>query len=140
MAYDYDRMDAEEQGGGAFLMGLLAGTVLGAGLGMLFAPKSGSALRTELADGANRLRRTAADTYTQASERVGHWVERGREAYNTAREGPGRTTSQGPDYQGTDYQGSDYRGSSTGSQTGTGQTPGNTASQPWSTTTTPRTT
>ena len=133
MAYDYDRMEAEEQGGGAFLMGLLAGTVLGAGLGMLFAPKSGSALRTDLADSATRLRRTAADTYTQASERVGHWVERGREAYNTAREGADRTTAQG-----TDYQGGDYRGSSTGSQTGTGQTAGNTASQPWSTTT-PRT-
>ncbi len=40
MAYEYDRVERED-GGGSFLMGLLAGTVLGAGLGMLFAPKAG---------------------------------------------------------------------------------------------------
>ena len=58
MAYEYDRFEREE-GGGSFLMGLLAGTVLGAGLGMLFAPKAGSELRsqlgTQLADGTGRL-------------------------------------------------------------------------------------
>ena len=36
---DYDRYDNE--GGGGFMMGLLTGTVLGAGLGMLLAPKAG---------------------------------------------------------------------------------------------------
>jgi gas vesicle protein len=44
MAYEYDRLERED-GGSSFLMGLLAGTVLGAGLGMLFAPKAGSDLR-----------------------------------------------------------------------------------------------
>jgi len=34
MAYEYDRLERED-GGGSFLMGLLAGTVLGAGLGIL---------------------------------------------------------------------------------------------------------
>ena len=34
LAYEYDRLERED-GGGSFLMGLLAGTVLGAGLGML---------------------------------------------------------------------------------------------------------
>ena len=47
MAYEYDRFEREE-GGGSFLMGLLAGTVLGAGLGMLFAPKAGSELRSQI--------------------------------------------------------------------------------------------
>jgi gas vesicle protein len=47
MAYEYDRFEREENGG-SFLMGLLAGTVLGAGLGMLFAPKAGSELRSQL--------------------------------------------------------------------------------------------
>ena len=51
MAYEYDRLEREE-GGGSFLMGLLAGTVLGAGLGMLFAPKAGSELRSQLSDSA----------------------------------------------------------------------------------------
>ena len=36
MAYEYDRFERED-GGGSFLMGLLAGTVLGAGLFLLTA-------------------------------------------------------------------------------------------------------
>jgi len=71
MAYEYDRFEREE-GGGAFLMGLLAGTVLGAGLGMLFAPKSGSELRSQLgsqiSDQTTRLREKADQTYNQASD------------------------------------------------------------------------
>ena len=57
MAYEYDRFERED-GGGSFLMGLLAGTVLGAGLGMLFAPKPGSELRTKLDEQAGKLRST----------------------------------------------------------------------------------
>jgi hypothetical protein len=67
MAYEYDRFERED-GGGSFLMGLLAGTVLGAGLGMLFAPKAGNELRNQLGEQAGRLRTTANDTYTQATE------------------------------------------------------------------------
>lgn len=84
MAYEYDRLEREE-GGGSFLMGLLAGTVLGAGLGMLFAPKAGSELRSQLSDSANRLRTQAGDTYQQASEKVSQMMDRGREAYDRAR-------------------------------------------------------
>jgi hypothetical protein len=90
MAYEYDRFERED-GGGAFLMGLLAGTVLGAGLGMLFAPKAGSELRTQLQDSANKLQRAAADGYQQASEKVTRVVEKGREAYDRA-----RSESSGP--------------------------------------------
>ncbi len=84
MAYEYDRMEREE-GSGSFLMGLLAGTVLGAGLGMLFAPKPGSELRSQLGEQAGRLRSTANDTYQQATEKVSQMVDRGREAYDRAR-------------------------------------------------------
>src|SRR6266540_43199 len=84
MAYEYDRLERED-GGGSFLMGLLAGTVLGAGLGMLFAPKPGSELRSQLGEQAGRLRTTAADGYSQATERVSQIVDRGREAYERAR-------------------------------------------------------
>lgn len=84
MAYEYDRFEKEE-GGGSFLMGLLAGTVLGAGLGMLFAPKTGSELRSQLGEQAGKLRSTAADGYSQASEKVSQMVDRGREAYDRAR-------------------------------------------------------
>jgi gas vesicle protein len=88
MAYEYDRFEKEE-GGGSFLMGLLAGTVLGAGLGMLFAPKAGSELRSQLGEQAGRLRNQATDGYQQASEKVSQIVDRGREAYDRARTGSG---------------------------------------------------
>ena len=90
MAYEYDRLEREE-GGGSFLMGLLAGTVLGAGLGMLFAPKAGTELRNQLSEQAGRLRSTANDTYQQASEKVSQIVDRGREAYDRARSSAGNT-------------------------------------------------
>lgn len=84
MAYEYDRLEREE-GGGSFLMGLLAGTVLGAGLGMLFAPKAGNELRNQLTEQAGRLRSTAGESYGQATEKVHQMVDRGREAYDRAR-------------------------------------------------------
>lgn len=84
MAYEYDRFERED-GGGSFLMGLLAGTVLGAGLGMLFAPKAGNELRNQLGESATRLRSTAEGTYGQATEKVHQMMDRGREAYDRAR-------------------------------------------------------
>jgi gas vesicle protein len=91
MAYEYDRFERED-GGGSFLMGLLAGTVLGAGLGMLFAPKTGSELRSQIGEQAGKLRSTATDTYQQASEKVSQIVDRGREAYDRARSSVGSTS------------------------------------------------
>jgi gas vesicle protein len=98
MAYEYDRVERED-GGGSFLMGLLAGTVLGAGLGMLFAPKAGSEVRKQLSEQASRLRTSASDTYnqasekvsqtySQASEKVSQMVDRGRDAYERAKTQP----------------------------------------------------
>jgi len=84
MAYEYDRLERED-GGGSFLMGLLAGTVLGAGLGMLFAPKAGSELRNQLSDQAGKLKSTANDTYAQATDKVSQMVDRGKDAYDRAR-------------------------------------------------------
>ena len=113
MAYETDRVERED-GGGSFLMGLLAGTVLGAGLGMLFAPKAGAETRKQLSEQATRLRSTATDTIhqasdklsqvsqqaseklshvshqasakvSQASDKVSQIVDRGREAYDRAK-------------------------------------------------------
>ena len=92
MAYEYDRMERED-GGGSFLMGLLAGTVLGAGLGMLFAPKAGADVRKQISEQANRLRSSANETYSQASEKVSQIVDRGREAYERARGSAASATS-----------------------------------------------
>ncbi|HYT69688.1 MAG TPA: YtxH domain-containing protein [Vicinamibacterales bacterium] len=113
MAYEYDRFEREE-GGGSFLMGLLAGTVLGAGLGMLFAPKAGSELRsqlgTQIADQTGRLREVADQSYQQASEKVSQIVDRGREAYDRARSSVGNMAAAGT---------SGSTGSTTGGNTGT---------------------
>jgi len=102
MGYEYDRIERED-GGGSFLMGLLAGTVLGAGLGMLFAPKAGSEVRKQLSEQANRLRSTANETYnqasekiSQASEKVSQIVDRGREAYDRTRGSSTGMPTSGP--------------------------------------------
>lgn len=110
MAYEYDRYERED-GGGSFLMGLLAGTVLGAGLGMLFAPKAGNELRSQLGESAGRIRTSANDAYQQASEKVTEMVDRGKDAYQRA-----RTTEPGGD------------GQSTSGTSGTSGTAGNTGS------------
>ena len=98
MAYEYDRFEREE-GGGSFLMGLLAGTVLGAGLGMLFAPKSGSELRSQIgsqvADQTGKIREAAEPYYQQATEKVSQIVDRGREAYDRARSSVSSMAAQG---------------------------------------------
>jgi hypothetical protein len=120
MAYEYDRFERED-GGGSFLMGLLAGTVLGAGLGMLFAPRAGSDLRHQLTEQTGRLRSTANDAYSQASERVSQMVDRGREAFDRARTGSGPGTTDGTMTGGAESAGGlGNLGSGTGSGTGTG--------------------
>ena len=119
MTYEYDRFEREE-GSGAFLMGLLAGTVLGAGLGMLFAPRAGSELRTQLSDQAGRLRNTATDAYQQVSEKVTHFAERGREAYDKARSSVATGTTGDQTTGATGTTGSSYGTS------GYGTTPGGT--------------
>ena len=123
MAYEYDRFERED-GGGSFLMGLLAGTVLGAGLGMLFAPRPGSELRTQLGDQASKLRTTAGGAYSQVGERVTQIVDRGREAYDRARTstdsgnmGSGSTGSTGASTSGSGNTGSMAGSSYTGAST-----------------------
>jgi len=83
MADGYDRFDNNEGGGGgSFVMGLLTGTVLGAGLGILFAPKAGSELRGQISEQAGNLANQASEGYRRASENAGQWAEKGKEAAN----------------------------------------------------------
>ena len=53
MADGHDRFDGDDENAGNFLTGLLAGTVLGAGIGMLFAPKDASDPRHQMGDQAS---------------------------------------------------------------------------------------
>lgn len=89
----------EQEGGGAgFMIGLLTGTVLGAGLGMLFAPKAGSELRGQLSEQAGNLGRAAQDQYRRATDTASNLVEKGRETYERAREAVGRGVEEAQQY------------------------------------------
>src|SRR4030095_3463082 len=102
MGDGYDRFDNEGgSGGGSFVMGLLTGTVLGAGLGMVFAPKAGSELRNQVSEQAGNLANKASagyrraseaanDSYRRASETAGELADRGREMYDKARDAVNR--------------------------------------------------
>lgn len=58
-----------------FVIGLLTGTVVGAGLMMWLAPRSASELRQRVTDSARKLGQRASEQYEQASTRVGGAVE-----------------------------------------------------------------
>jgi gas vesicle protein len=79
MSDRYDPFDSNG-GGGRFVMGLLAGTVLGVGLGMLFAPKAGSELRNQFSEQAGALVNRAQEGYRKVTENAGRWGEKGKEA------------------------------------------------------------
>jgi gas vesicle protein len=87
MADGYDRFENEGNGGGgSFVMGLLTGTVLGAGLGILFAPKAGSELRNQLSEQAGTLANQAQDGIRKVTENAGEWADRGRDMYGKAKD------------------------------------------------------
>jgi gas vesicle protein len=98
MADSFDRYDNEAGGGGGFMMGLLTGTVLGAGLGMLLAPKAGSDLRGAIGEQARNLGNAASEQYKKASEVAGTWAERGREVVDKAREAVSRSADEARSY------------------------------------------
>lgn len=57
-----------------FVLGLIAGGVVGAGLGMLFAPRAVLDVRRRAADSARSLGHAASDRYREASTRIGDAV------------------------------------------------------------------
>src|ERR1700674_1787765 len=68
-----------DEGGGSFLLGLFTGTLVGVGLGMLFAPRAGSELRDQLSEQAGALADQAQEGYRKATESAGQWAEKGKE-------------------------------------------------------------
>jgi gas vesicle protein len=135
MADSFDRYDNEGSGGGGFMMGLLTGTVLGAGLGMLLAPKAGSELRGALGEQARtwgnaaseqykKASEVASEQYKKASETAGTWAERGRDMVDKAREAVGRGADEARGYA-SGTTGSGYSSGNSGSTFGSGSTGGN---------------
>ena len=95
---DYDRYDNNEGGSGGFMMGLLTGTVLGAGLGMLLAPKAGAELRGTLGEQARTIGNKASEQYRRASDSAGQWAEKGREFVDRARDAVSRGAEEARGY------------------------------------------
>ena len=94
----YDRAETEAASGGSFMMGLLTGVAIGAGLGLLLAPKTGAELRSRLSARAGDLADTASDAYRRVADRAGDFASRGREAgremFDKARDTAARTADQ----------------------------------------------
>ena len=69
---------------GAFFTGLFAGAVIGAGLGLWFAPKSGAEMREELTGSARDFGQKASKTATELADRGREVFDRAREVMTTA--------------------------------------------------------
>ena len=67
--------DQESAGSGMFLLGALAGALVGAGVALLMAPKTGAETRQELNSGYNSMRDAAARRYRDIAERATAKVE-----------------------------------------------------------------
>ena len=92
----HDNNEHDEAGGG-FIIGLLAGALLGVGLGMLLAPKAGADLRDELGEQARSFGAKASERYQRASETATGLTGRGREFVNQAREAVNRGAEEARD-------------------------------------------
>src|SRR5438270_11082902 len=126
MADGYDRFENEGNGGGSFVMGLLTGTVLGAGLGMLFAPKAGSELRNQLSEQAGNLASQAQDGVRKVTENAGEWADRGRDIYGKAKEAVVKGADEAQRYvrDAASSIGESASGSMAGATAGSGQSSG----------------
>jgi len=75
-----------DRNGGGGLLWFLAGLGIGAAVGILYAPQSGSETRellmSKAEEGSEYVRKRARDARDQA----GQWAQKGKEAYNTQKE------------------------------------------------------
>ena len=62
--------DEESTGSGMFLLGALAGALVGAGVALLMAPKPGAEVRRDLTDGYSSVRDAAARRYREMADRA----------------------------------------------------------------------
>ena len=67
--------NSQQSQGRGFVFGLMAGTLVGAGLTLWLTPGSASELRDRATDSARALGKRASDGYDEASGRVGNAVD-----------------------------------------------------------------
>ena len=79
--------DSDSAGSGLFLLGALAGALVGAGVALLMAPKSGAETRQDLSSGYNSMRDAATRRYRDLADRASAKIEQTVDTYS------GRTSS-----------------------------------------------
>jgi gas vesicle protein len=94
-------MYREDETGGSFMLGVLTGAFVGAGLALLFAPKAGNEIRAQLGEQARGL-----------ADRVGEQTQHLRNAAGQLRE-QGRERMQEMSNQWSDRSTSDRQGTAT---------------------------
>ena len=62
--------DEQTTGSDTFLLGAVAGALVGAGIALLMAPKAGAEVRRDLTDGYSSVRDAAARRYREMAERA----------------------------------------------------------------------
>ena len=87
-----------DSSGWAFMFGLLAGTAVGVGLGLLLAPKSGEELRGELGARTRELKNKAAEQYRKAGDHAGDWAAKGRDLADRVRDAAARGVAEAKGY------------------------------------------
>src|SRR5918999_4396732 len=84
--------DQDSAGNGLFLLGALAGALVGAGVALLMAPKTGQQVRREISSGFNTARDAAARRYRdladKASEKLGYEGKTAGDRYNRGTRAP----------------------------------------------------
>ena len=78
-----------------FVIGLLAGTVVGASLMMWLAPRTASELRQRVTDSARSLGRRASEQYQQTTSRVGEAVDEIARKGQDVRDGVAEAVARG---------------------------------------------
>ena len=85
--YDEQERSNGAGSGMAFIAGLFAGAAVGAGLGLLFAPRKGSELREQISGAATNVGRTVSKTVDDLSQRGATFYEGARGAVARAGDG-----------------------------------------------------
>jgi len=88
--------DQHSAGSGMFLLGALAGALVGAGVALLMAPKSGVEIRQDLNSGYNTAKDAAARRYRDLAERASAKIEQASDRF-------GNAATSSPSIPSTDY-------------------------------------
>lgn len=96
--------DQESAGSGMFLLGALAGALVGAGVALLMAPKSGAEMRQDLNSGYDTAKNAAARRYRDLADRASATIEKASDRFAAAQ--TSATSAASTDYPapGSSYQ------------------------------------